>query len=84
VAAGAIQALGALADRLHDRLTERCRLESRSGSDGVVPRLLLTGGDAERLAPAIGRPFQIVPDLVLRGLARLADESPGGDPPRDA
>lgn len=76
VAAGAIQALGALADRLHDRLTERCRLESGSGSDRVVPRLLLTGGDAERLAPAIGRPLQIVPDLVLRGLARLADESP--------
>jgi type III pantothenate kinase len=76
VAAGAIQALGALADRLHDRLTERCRLESRSGPGGVVPRLLLTGGDAERLAPAIGRPHLIIPDLVLRGLARLADESP--------
>jgi len=76
VAAGAIQALGALADRLHDRLMERCRAESRSGSDKVVPRLLLTGGDAERLAPAISPPLQIVPDLVLRGLARLAEASP--------
>jgi type III pantothenate kinase len=41
---------------------------------GAAPRLLLTGGDAERLAPAIGRPFEILPDLVLRGLARVAEE----------
>jgi type III pantothenate kinase len=74
VAAGGAQALGALADRLYDRLAERCAQGSESGADDAAPRLLLTGGDAERLAPAIGRPFQILPDLVLRGLARLAEE----------
>ena len=74
VAAGGVQALGALTDRLYDRLAERCGQGSDFGADGAAPRLLLTGGDAERLAPAIGRPFRILPDLVLRGLARLAEE----------
>jgi len=77
VAAGGIQALGALADRLYDRLydrlAERHNQGLEPGSDSSAPRLLLTGGDRERLAPAIGRPFQILPDLVLRGLARLAE-----------
>jgi len=63
VAAGSVQALGALADRLFDRLAEQ---------SGAQPRLLLTGGDAERLRPALGRPCQEVPDLVMRGLVRLA------------
>ncbi len=37
------------------------------------PRILWTGGDAPRLAPAVaGAKAEIVPDLVLRGLARLA------------
>jgi type III pantothenate kinase len=72
VTAGGVQALGALADRLYDRLVERCRSEATARRGGAVPRLLLTGGDAERLAPAIGRPCQIIPDLVLRGLASLA------------
>lgn len=66
VAAGSVQALAALADRLHDRLA----VES-----GETPRLLLTGGDAERLRPALDRPFVEIPDLVLRGLARLVDVS---------
>jgi type III pantothenate kinase len=73
VGAGGIQALGALADRLHARLAERCRQESGSEPDWDVPRILLTGGDAERLAPAIGQPIQVIPDLVLQGLARLAE-----------
>lgn len=73
VAAGGIQALGALADRLYDRLAERQNQGSQAGPDSAVPRLLLTGGDWERLAPAIGRPYQILPDLVLRGLARLVE-----------
>jgi type III pantothenate kinase len=67
VAAGSREALAALADRLYDRLAERA---------GSAPTLLLTGGDSGRLAPAIDRPLQLVPDLVLRGLARLAAEDP--------
>lgn len=70
VAAGSVQALGALADRLFDRLAETA---------GAQPRLLLTGGDAERLRPALGRPCQEVPDLVLRGLERLTQLEDGLD-----
>lgn len=73
VAAGGIQALGALADRLYDRLAGRHGQDPGVGAGGPAPLLLLTGGDGERLAPAIGRSLQIVPDLVLRGLARLVD-----------
>jgi type III pantothenate kinase len=35
-------------------------------------RVLLTGGDAARLAPLLSHPVEQVPDLVLRGLARIA------------
>jgi len=73
VASGGIQALGALAERLHDRLLVRCQSGLAPGRG--APRLLITGGDAGRLAPAIGRPVQIVPDLVLRGLGRFAEEA---------
>ncbi len=68
VSLGSVQALGALADRLYDRLMERAQESS--------PALLLTGGDASRLARTISRPCEFVPDLVLRGLVRLAEESP--------
>lgn len=33
---------------------------------------LITGGDAERIAPLLARPPRAVPDLVLRGLETLA------------
>lgn len=62
VAAGSVQALGALASRLYDRLADE---------SGTVPCLLLTGGDAQRLRLALDRPVTEIPDLVLRGLARL-------------
>lgn len=62
VAAGSLQAIAALATRLYDRLA----LEA-----GATPRLVLTGGDAERLIPAMDRPCRVVPDLVLRGLAEV-------------
>ena len=78
---GPVQALGALADRLYDRLVLRCGPLSGArpgpGAEAAAPRLLLTGGDAGRLAQAIGRPLTIVPDLVLLGLVRLT-EGPGG------
>jgi type III pantothenate kinase len=63
VAAGSIQAPAALAERLYDRLADQT---------GAVPTLVLTGGDAARLRPAIHRPLVLHPDLVLQGLALLA------------
>ncbi|EGV32030.1 putative transcriptional acitvator, Baf family [Thiorhodococcus drewsii AZ1] len=63
VAAGSVQAVAALTDRLFERLAVE------SGSD---PRLLLTGGDADRIQDAIAKPCERVPDLVLRGLMRIA------------
>jgi type III pantothenate kinase len=68
VALGSVHALGALADRLYDRLAER--------GHGPGPAILLTGGDASRLAGVISRPCELVPDLVLQGLARLAGDNP--------
>lgn len=59
VAAGSIQAIAALTSRLFDRLAAEA---------GGPPTLILTGGDAERLQPALDRPFERVPDLVLRGM----------------
>jgi len=63
IAAASLQAPAALAERLWERL----RAHGRG-----APRLILTGGDAERLAPLIGRPTHILPALVLQGLALLA------------
>jgi type III pantothenate kinase len=67
IAAASIQAPAALTERLQRRL---------HADTGTPPRLILTGGDAERLAAAIEHPPEalpaLVPDLVLRGLAALA------------
>jgi type III pantothenate kinase len=41
----------------------------------VPPRILLTGGDAQRLKPYLRRAAELVPDLVLAGLAVLAHEA---------
>jgi len=65
LALGGTLALAALAERLLDALAER--------SGGPVA-LLVTGGDGPRLAEAIRRPLVLAPDLVLEGLARLAEE----------
>jgi type III pantothenate kinase len=73
VATGSLHALAALAVRLHDRLCDRLD----PGSDGYAsdpPAILLAGGDGPRLAPLIDRPHSLVPDLVLRGLARLSTD----------
>lgn len=35
--------------------------------------LLLAGGDADRVQPELGHPARIVPDLVFRGIHRLAN-----------
>ena len=39
---------------------------------GMPPRVLLTGGDAVRIAPWLSVPFEVEPLLVLDGLRRLA------------
>jgi len=39
---------------------------------GVQPKLLLTGGASEVIAPLVPE-HELVPDLVLRGLAVLAN-----------
>jgi type III pantothenate kinase len=63
VAGASLQGPSALAERLWMRLRGRA---------GTEPRLILTGGDAERLAPLVGVPVRILPALVLQGLALLA------------
>ncbi len=37
-----------------------------------VPRLIVTGGAADLLLPWLRQPAELVPDLVLQGLARIA------------
>lgn len=59
---GTLQAPAALAERLCRRLEE---------AYGERSTLLLTGGDAHRLRPALEGPVRIEPDLVLQGLALL-------------
>ena len=70
VAAGSLHALAALAERLYDRLEGRATDVERA----PLPALLITGGDGARIGPLISRPQELVPDLVLRGLARLATD----------
>jgi type III pantothenate kinase len=65
IVAASIQAPAALAERLSRRLAEHTAGE---------PRLILTGGDAERLAAAIQLPVEHIPDLALRGLAAVATD----------
>jgi type III pantothenate kinase len=60
---GPLLAVASLADRA---VTELMR------AGGAEPRLLLTGGDAERVQRHLLRPASLVPDLVIAGLAVLA------------
>ena len=39
---------------------------------GQAPRLVVTGGAADLLLPWLRQPVELVPDLVLQGLARIA------------
>jgi type III pantothenate kinase len=61
IASACIQAPAALTERIWDRL--------RARAGGEDPTLILTGGDAERLLPAIVRPVTHRAELVLEGLA---------------
>lgn len=62
---GAMHALAALIERA---------VATVSAQLGETPLLLMSGGAHERLLPLIHVPMRIVPDLVLRGLAVLAQE----------
>lgn len=74
VAAGGLHAAAALTERLYGELLQRSPAPAAGPSVAVgpTPRILLTGGDAERLAAVIRLPVDVVPDLVLRGLAACA------------
>ena len=61
---GCCVAIAALIDRSVAELADRV---------GAQPGLLLTGGAAGRVLPYVRTPGEVVPDLVLRGLAVLAE-----------
>jgi type III pantothenate kinase len=62
--------LAALADRA---------LGAFAATTGTAPRFILTGGDAHVLEPYLSQPAEIVPDLVLTGLAIVATGGGSGD-----
>jgi len=61
IAAGALQAITGMIDRVRTRL----------GPPGCEPRLVLTGGDAAQIAGQLTYAYEWVPELVLEGLALL-------------
>ena len=64
VAAGTLFGLAGAVERL---------IHEYRRSLGETMQVFLTGGDAPQLAPRLSVTFIPVPDLVLRGLARIAD-----------
>jgi type III pantothenate kinase len=64
VAAGTLFGLAGAVERLRDEYRR---------SLGEPMEFFLTGGDAPALATHLRAPATIVPDLVLKGLARIAD-----------
>ncbi|HSN73291.1 MAG TPA: type III pantothenate kinase [Steroidobacteraceae bacterium] len=60
---GSVHALAALVDRCMQQLT---------ADKSMAPRLVITGGAADRIVPFVSSPLVRVPDLVLRGLAVMA------------
>lgn len=69
VHSGPLLAAAALIERLLRGLAEHA---------GGTPRLLLTGGGAAALLPALSAPAELLPDLVLRGMLTLASAARGG------
>lgn len=62
---GAEQALSALIDRIVARLKAQL---------GEFPRVVLTGGAAKSIRHLVSEPVIVIPDLVLRGLAVVAQQ----------
>ena len=66
IATGTLEAMAGAVERARDRLaTETGR---------QMPIIVLTGGDAGRLAPVLASPVKIVDNLVLTGLLEVADK----------
>lgn len=65
VSRGAVFALAGLADRVAEAIEQ---------STGVKPRLFITGGDAGMISGIMRTPGEVVPDLVLQGLAVTATQ----------
>jgi type III pantothenate kinase len=63
VSRGAVFALAGMADRAAEIIEH---------STGTVPRLFITGGDAGMITGIMRKHGEIVPDLVLQGLAVIA------------
>ncbi len=66
VSRGAVFALAGLADRAAEVIEQ---------STGVRPKLFITGGDAGMITGTMRSKGEIVPDLVLQGLAVIASQS---------
>ncbi len=66
VSRGAVFALAGLADRAAEIIEQ---------NTGVKPQLFITGGDAGMITGTMRTRGEIVPDLVLRGLAVIAAQS---------
>lgn len=73
VAGGTLYAEVAVIDRV---------LQDLRSELGEPLRCVLTGGDAGRLAPLLAVRCDLEPDIVLRGLARIARNSVGTQPDR--
>jgi type III pantothenate kinase len=65
VARGAVFALAGMADHAAEVIEQ---------SAGVRPKLFLTGGDAAMLTGTMRVPGEVVPDLVLQGLAVIGSQ----------
>jgi type III pantothenate kinase len=66
VSRGAVFALAGMADRAAEVIEQ---------STGVKPKLFITGGDAGMITGTMRSRGEIVPDLVLQGLAVIAGQS---------
>ncbi len=64
VAIGGVSAVAALVDRILEQSQQRLR---------VLPELVLTGGDAGHIQGYLQHPGKLEPDLVIQGLALLAN-----------
>jgi type III pantothenate kinase len=67
VSRGAVFALAGMADRAAETIEQ---------STGVKPKLFITGGDAGMITGTMRTRGEIVPDLVLQGLAVIAAQPP--------
>jgi type III pantothenate kinase len=68
VASGAMQSVCGAVERMERLLAER----------GAKPQILLSGGVADAIHAHLGRPAQVIPNLVLEGLRVIATDECGG------